>query len=107
MDYPIQRPRFDRNLNPIQMEASASQPRQITFRKPFARDFSLIFKDDPAALAAAEARDVAYAVPQAKAFESAVPSAHMVRLVRANHYVFMSNEADVLREMRAFISSLP
>jgi len=71
------------------------------------RDFSLIFKDDPDALAAAEARDVAYAVPQAKAFESAVPSAHMVRLVRANHYVFMSNETDVLREMRAFISSLP
>jgi non-heme chloroperoxidase len=69
-------------------------------------DFSPIFKDDPAALAAAEARDVADAVLQAKAFESGVPSAHMVRLVHANHYVFMSNETDVLREMRAFIGSL-
>jgi non-heme chloroperoxidase len=70
-------------------------------------DLSPIFKDDRAALAAAEARDVADAVPQAKAFESGVPSAHMVRLVHASHYVFMSNEADVLREMRAFIGSLP
>jgi hypothetical protein len=29
-----------------------------------------------------------------------------VRLAHANHYVFMSNEADVLREMRAFLSNL-
>jgi hypothetical protein len=26
-----------------------------------------------------------------------------VKLPRANHYVFLSNEADVLREMRAFL----
>jgi hypothetical protein len=31
----------------------------------------------------------------------------VVRLPNANHYVFMSNEADVLREMRAFINGLP
>jgi hypothetical protein len=30
-----------------------------------------------------------------------------VRLPRANHYVFLSNEADVLREMNAFLASLP
>ena len=26
---------------------------------------------------------------------------------RANRYVFLSNEADVLREMRAFLANLP
>ena len=43
---------------------------------------------------------------QAKAFENGVPTAHVVRIPRANHYVFHSNEADVLREMDAFISRL-
>jgi non-heme chloroperoxidase len=70
-------------------------------------DLSLFYKDDPSGLAAAEARDVAEAVPQAKAFESGVPSAHVVRLAHASHYVFMSNEADVLREMRTFVNGLP
>jgi pimeloyl-ACP methyl ester carboxylesterase len=64
------------------------------------------FKDD-AARAAADARDEAIVGPQAKAFESGVPSARVVRLPHANHYVFFSNEADVLREMNAFLSSLP
>jgi non-heme chloroperoxidase len=35
-----------------------------------------------------------------------LPSARVVRLPGANHYVFLSNEADVLREMRAFLSRL-
>ncbi len=45
--------------------------------------------------------------PQARAFESGVPSARVVRLSHADHYVFQSNEADVLREMNAFIARLP
>jgi non-heme chloroperoxidase len=43
---------------------------------------------------------------QAKAFESGVPTARVVRLRGAHHYVYLSNEADVLREMRAFLSGL-
>jgi non-heme chloroperoxidase len=31
----------------------------------------------------------------------------VVRLANANHYVFKSNEADVLREMNAFLATLP
>ncbi len=42
---------------------------------------------------------------QAKAFEDRVPDAHVVRL-RGMHYVYVSNELDVLREMRSFLSSL-
>jgi non-heme chloroperoxidase len=43
---------------------------------------------------------------QAKAIEEGVPSARVVQLADANHYLFLSNEADVLREMRAFLSRL-
>ena len=64
------------------------------------------FKDD-AARAAAEAKDEATTGAQAKAFESGVPSARVVRLPHANHYVFLSNEVDVLREVNAFMGNLP
>jgi hypothetical protein len=43
---------------------------------------------------------------QVAAVEAGVPSAGVVRLPKANHYVFLSNEADVLREMRAFLDGL-
>jgi non-heme chloroperoxidase len=43
---------------------------------------------------------------QAKAFENGVPTAHVVRIRGAHHYVYLSNEADVLREMKSFLSSL-
>ena len=43
---------------------------------------------------------------QAKAFEDGVPTARVIRLRGAHHYVYLSNEADVLREMRAFLTGL-
>jgi len=43
---------------------------------------------------------------QAKAFEKGVSTARVVRLPGAHHYVYLSNEADVLREMRAFLAGL-
>ena len=42
----------------------------------------------------------------AKAFEAALPNARVVRLPQANHFVFLSHEADVLREMEAFLGTL-
>jgi non-heme chloroperoxidase len=44
---------------------------------------------------------------QVAAFARQVPSAHVVRIPHATHYVFRSNEADVLREINAFIATLP
>jgi non-heme chloroperoxidase len=41
---------------------------------------------------------------QGRAFENGVPTARVVRLPGAHHYVYLSNEADVLREMRAFLA---
>jgi pimeloyl-ACP methyl ester carboxylesterase len=38
--------------------------------------------------------------------KNGVPTAHVVTLPGANHYVFLSNEADVLREMGAFLAGL-
>jgi len=61
---------------------------------------------DEARRAALEASDTARTEAQAKRFESGVPSAHVVRLPHAGHHVFLSNEADVMREMRAFLDSL-
>jgi pimeloyl-ACP methyl ester carboxylesterase len=43
---------------------------------------------------------------QAKVFENGVPTARVVKLPGAHHYVYLSNEAEVLREMRAFLASL-
>jgi non-heme chloroperoxidase len=43
---------------------------------------------------------------QAREFQNSVARAQVVRLPRANHYVFLSNEADVLRELRAFLLQL-
>ena len=43
---------------------------------------------------------------QATAIREGLPGARVVKLTPANHYVFLSNEADVLREMRAFVAGL-
>jgi hypothetical protein len=63
--------------------------------------------NDPAARATFEARDEANVGAQARALLSGIPSAHVVRLPHANHYLFRSNEEDVLREMNAFLATLP
>ena len=44
---------------------------------------------------------------QADAFEAGNPSARVVRLAYANHYVFRSNEAEVERTMNEFMDGLP
>ena len=44
---------------------------------------------------------------QAKSVETGLPSARVVRLNGAHHYIYLSNEADVLRETRSFMSRLP
>jgi pimeloyl-ACP methyl ester carboxylesterase len=50
--------------------------------------------------------ELALTTRQAKAFEDGVPTAHVVRLSGADHYVYLSNEADVLREMKSFFTTL-
>jgi non-heme chloroperoxidase len=48
----------------------------------------------------------AHTSEQADAFEAGLPSAHVVRLQNADHFVFNSNEAEVFREMNAFLAKM-
>jgi pimeloyl-ACP methyl ester carboxylesterase len=64
------------------------------------------FVGDAAARASAEANETARTEAQIQAFEKGVPSSRIVRLRRADHHLFRSNEAEVLKEMRDFIDDL-
>ncbi len=65
--------------------------------------------DDPQSRAAAarQVLDMRRKELQYPVFARQVPSAHVIRIAHATHYIFRSNEADVLREMNAFIATLP
>lgn len=63
--------------------------------------------DNLSVAAAFQARVDAEVEAQVKSFEAGNPTARVVRLPHANHYVFRSNEEDVIREMKAFIGNLP
>jgi non-heme chloroperoxidase len=69
-------------------------------------DLGPIFADNPTAHAAMMASDSETTSTQSQAFETGIPSAHVVRIPNANHYVFFSNEAEVLKEMNAFLDKL-
>jgi pimeloyl-ACP methyl ester carboxylesterase len=70
-------------------------------------NFDRVAKDNPNAKAELVANDLSRCTPQADAFTAGVPSAHVVRLPDADHYVFRSNEAEVIREMNTFLEKLP
>src|SRR4029453_9082957 len=62
---------------------------------------------DPAVRTAAKSYSSALAAlteRQEKAVGNGVPTAHVVTLPGAQHHVFLSNEADVIREMRNFLN---
>jgi len=58
-------------------------------------------------VAAMVSKEAAATEAQVKAFESGLPSARVIRLPGADHFIFISNEAEVLREMNAFLATLP
>jgi pimeloyl-ACP methyl ester carboxylesterase len=70
-------------------------------------EMSAAIANDSVRRTAAEAVDMATTGAQANAFERGVTSARVVRLPHAHHNVFRSHETEVLREIRAFIASLP
>ena len=65
------------------------------------------FQNDPALRAKRQKADVIDCSAQADVLAAGIPSAHVVRLPNADHYVFLSNEADVLGEMNSFLAKLP
>ena len=56
--------------------------------------------------AAAAAHDAEFTEGQAKAWERMVPTAKVIRIPNANHYVFKSNEADVLKDIEEWVDGL-
>lgn len=81
-------------------------PALVIFAIPHVPETWMTESSDPAVRTAAEAyfaQADALAEKQARAFETGVPTARVVRL-RGRHYVFLSNEREVLREMRAFLA---
>lgn len=87
----------------------AGERKYTALKCPVLAFFAVASPPDPAkAPPSVEAETTrVWAAAQLKAFESGVPTARVVRLPDANHYVFKSNEADVLREMNDFLQKLP
>lgn len=56
--------------------------------------------------AAAAAHDAEFTEGQAKAWERMVPTAKVIRIPNANHYVFKSNEAEVLKDIEEWVDAL-
>jgi non-heme chloroperoxidase len=79
-------------------------PALVIFAEP--HDFGPT-QDHSASRVAFEARDLRITEYQAKAFETQVPSVHVFRIPHASHYVFQSNEQEVLKDIDDFISALP
>jgi non-heme chloroperoxidase len=52
------------------------------------------------------AADMDYVKRSIAKVRSGVPDARVIELVGASHYIFLSNEPDVLREIRAFLATL-
>ena len=69
-------------------------------------DFDRALRNNPALKARVVAEDTFITSRQADAFAAGVPSARVVRLANADHFVFRSSEAEVIRAMDAFLTHL-
>ncbi len=64
------------------------------------------FKADTSKNIAAAAAADANQKRQIDVFEKAQPTAHVIRIANANHYIFISNETQVFDEMTKFLNTL-
>jgi non-heme chloroperoxidase len=62
--------------------------------------------DERAAMEQVYAEDVSFSRRSSRSLLDSVPGSRILELPGANHYVFLSNEADVLRELRALVTTL-
>jgi pimeloyl-ACP methyl ester carboxylesterase len=89
----------------VQKYTQIHAPALAIFADP--HDFGQLFANDPNTRQALVMDDFARTSAQADAFQARVPGARVVRLPNASHMIFVSNEAEVLREMNAFMDKLP
>lgn len=69
-------------------------------------DWSHFFPNDPERRAARLDADIARCSAQAEAIAHGVPTARVVRIPNADHYVYRSNEAQVINEIKRFLDDL-
>ena len=96
-------------LKGMKAYADIPLPALFVFAVPHGLGSWIDTSTDPKVRSAAAAYDAAVTSAterQAKAIEDGVPTARVVRLAGAHHYVYLSNESAVLREMLAFIGRL-
>jgi hypothetical protein len=85
-------------------------PALVIFANPHSQGVWIDENTDPSVRTAAKTYFTALEAlteRQEKSVESGVPTAHVITLPGANHYVFLSNEAEVLQDMHAFLARLP
>ena len=70
-------------------------------------DFGQMYKDDPVKKAALVANDLQTTSAQADAFQAGIPSATVIRIPNADHFIFRSNEAEVEKDINDFLATLP
>ena len=70
-------------------------------------DWSRFFPNDPERRVARLAADTAACSARAESFAKGVPTARVVRVPNADHYVYRSNEAQVIDEMMKFLNTRP
>jgi len=84
-------------------------PSLFIFANPHGQGTWVDSNPDGSVSSAAKAYSDALAIlteKQEKAVEQGVPAAHVVTLHGANHFLFLSNEADVLRSVSGFFTEL-
>jgi non-heme chloroperoxidase len=84
-------------------------PALVIFANPHSQGTWVDENTDPSVQTAAKAYSTALEAlteRQEKSVKNGVPTAHVITLPGANHYVFLSKEAEVLREIGAFLVSL-
>jgi len=101
-----QRPPIGAALNfGMEKYTSIPVPALAIFACP--HDWSHFFPNDPERRAARLDADKARCSAQAEAFARGVPTAHVIRIPNADHYVHRSNEMQVIDEMKKFLIALP
>jgi non-heme chloroperoxidase len=88
---------------------SIPAPALVIFANPHSQGIWVDENADPAVQSAAKDYSTALEAltdKQEKSVERGVPKAHVITLPGANHYVFLSNEAEVLKDICAFVASL-
>ena len=89
--------------------AAIPAPALVIFANPHSQGIWVDENTDPSVQTAAKAYSAALEAlteRQETSVENGVPMAHVITLPGANHYVFLSNEAEVLKDIDAFLVSL-